>query len=147
MPIGVGEVFAVRGEVARMTASLDPALLDTVGAMRAIEHLTAMERMLATARVALAAKVAETEQWRRAGFRSPQEWLAPKTGTSTGQAAQQLAVGKRLAEQPLLAEALKSGALSVEQAPSSRPRWHRSPTSSSRATGWPASRSRLAPPT
>src|SRR2546423_5159166 len=66
---------------------------------------------------AAAARVyVESAAWRREGFRSPEEWLAARSGTSTGAAKKRLETAKRMDEQPTVREAVKAGRVSPEQA-------------------------------
>ena len=73
-------------------------------------------RVAATGEMTLADRVREADQWRRSGFRSPEEWMARKKGTSLGAARDQLAASKQLEALPDTAEALRSGVISPEQA-------------------------------
>ena len=71
-----------------------------------------MERRAGALKTLLAARAAEAGEWRRAGYRSPEEWLAQQSGCGYGQAAGTLNASEKLKELPALDEALRKGELS-----------------------------------
>ena len=63
-----------------------------------------------------ATKIAESGRWEQDGSRSPEDWLAVKTGTSKGDAKDTLQTGKQLKDLPATEDALRKGKLSRKQA-------------------------------
>jgi hypothetical protein len=63
-----------------------------------------------------AARVARSEVWRTEGDRSPEEWLARRTGTSKADADRLVDTGRKLEELPAVAGAVTRGELSAKQA-------------------------------
>jgi hypothetical protein len=66
--------------------------------------------------VAAARAAQSAELWKQAGHRSAAEALAKQTGTTVGQARDTLELGRRLADQPEVADAARAGRLSPTQA-------------------------------
>ena len=94
----------------------DPALLTAAACEVALSDLCAMERSIAHLKGLAAARLAETELWRRSGAKTPEEDLARRTGTSVPRAREQLDTARRATEQPALDRAAREGRLSPEQA-------------------------------
>ena len=95
------------------------ASLDALGggdAAKAFESLSELEKLAAAGKVLLAPKIAQSEAWARAGYRSPEEWMARTTGSSVGAAKAAVETGKKLEQLPATASVVKSGALSLAQA-------------------------------
>jgi hypothetical protein len=88
--------------------------VDDAGRIRA--HATAIKNMASTVEALAAARVAESNEWKRKGARSPAHDLAKQTGVPVGQAASTLNTAQRLAKLPETAEAARKGELSREQA-------------------------------
>jgi hypothetical protein len=99
-----------------MARELDPALLSCDDAIGVLEFGADVERLGAAIKTIAAGRVAEGDAWRRAGDRSPADWLAKKTGTTVGEARGVLATGAALPDAPATNAALRSGALSARQA-------------------------------
>src|SRR4051812_33871627 len=95
-----------------MLSSLDPSLVHPTDAVALLDAATEVEQRAGAIKTLLAARAAEGGQWAREGFRSPEEWLAQKTGTSYGQAAGTLNASEKLDELPELAGAVRDGTLS-----------------------------------
>src|SRR3954468_173876 len=81
-----------------------------------VEGFTELERLAAAGRAMAAVRAAETNQWRQDGDRSPEHWLARKSGTTVGAARDALDTAKRLQSLPKTDEAVRSGKLSAQQA-------------------------------
>ncbi|MGH9033596.1 MAG: DUF222 domain-containing protein [Acidimicrobiia bacterium] len=94
----------------------DPTLVSAPDAARVVEDAAAIEKMAATVKSLAAARVAETEVWKRGGDRSAAHDLARKTGSTVGQAKEALETGRKLRDLPATADAAKRGELSVQQA-------------------------------
>src|SRR3954447_5735769 len=93
-------------------SSLDPALLHPTDALRVLDAATAVEQRAGAIKTMVAARAADAGQWASEGFRSPEEWLAHKTGTSYGAAAGTLNASEKLDKLPELEDAVRKGALS-----------------------------------
>lgn len=106
----------VLNTVRSMVAKLDASALSGPQAVRLLDWFTALERVAAAGRAMVAARAAETNQWRRGGDRSAADWLAKRTGTTTGQARKALETAERAKQLPKTDEALRNGALSLDQA-------------------------------
>ncbi|MGH9031380.1 MAG: DUF222 domain-containing protein [Acidimicrobiia bacterium] len=106
----------LRSAMKRYATRFDPALVSPRDAERVVEDAAAIEKMAATVKSLAAARVAETELWKRSGERSAAHDLAHKTGTSVGQAKEALETGRRLQDLPATAEAARRGQLSPQQA-------------------------------
>jgi hypothetical protein len=106
----------VRGQLADGVADLDPHGLTPADAARVLEELVAIEKLAAGARTLIAARAAEDGAWRRAGYKSRDEWLARKTGTTTGKARKTLDASERLDDLADTAAALRHGELSDDEA-------------------------------
>jgi len=88
---------------------LTPAQAGTV-----VERCARMEGSIAAMRALAAARSAEGESWKKEGCRSPAvEQLGRKTGTSPTATRRALETGRRLREQPEVADAALGGALSA----------------------------------
>src|SRR2546421_11936087 len=97
-----------------MLSSVDPALLRPADAGRVLHAGTEVEQRAAALKTLVAGRAAEAGEWARAGYRSPEEWLAKHTGTSYGQAAGTLNASEKLTELPTLADAVRKGELSQQ---------------------------------
>src|SRR5947208_2491650 len=98
-----------------LCSAVDPALVHTTDALRIVEAANVIEQRAAAIKTLYAARAADAGQWASQGHRSPEEWLAKKTGTSYGQAAGTLNASERLAELPELEGAVRNGELSGPQ--------------------------------
>ena len=85
-----------------LCSAVDPALVHTTDALRIVEAANVIEQRAAAIKTLYAARAADAGQWASQGHRSPEEWLAKKTGTSYGQAAGTLNASEKLAELPEL---------------------------------------------
>jgi hypothetical protein len=90
-------------------------LVSAADALRLVEAASAVEQRAAGIKTLYASKAAQAGAWARAGYRSPEEWLAKKTGTSYGQAAGTLNASEKLPELPGLDKAVRQGELSGPQ--------------------------------
>ena len=111
-----GLVERVRELVRALVGALDPATISGPDAVRLLDALAEMERLIAGAKAQVAARATETNQWRRDGDRSPEHWLARRSGSTVGAAKDVLATAERLKDLPAVAEAVRDGQLSVTQA-------------------------------
>ncbi len=84
-------------------------------AERLVEEGAGIERLGLAIKTLAAAKVAESGSWRGNGDRSPQEWLARTTGTTTADATATVTTGQLLQSLPATAGAVQRGELSGAQ--------------------------------
>ncbi|HVE46892.1 MAG TPA: DUF222 domain-containing protein [Acidimicrobiales bacterium] len=110
------ELGRLREKVGEFAAGFDPALVSPAQANAMVDDAATIEKMAATVKALLAARVAETEVATREGDKTPAHALARKTGTTVGKAAETIRTGKRLAKQPKLDAAAREGRVSPEQA-------------------------------
>jgi Domain of unknown function (DUF222) len=82
----------------------------------AVRMLAQAESSIGSMKALAAARAAESEGWKKEGFRSAADELASRTGVGVGRARQTLDAGRRMASQPEVAEAALAGDLSPEQA-------------------------------
>ncbi len=106
----------VRRGMRQYAAGFNPALLTAADAERVRDDAAAIEKMAATVKSLVAARVAETSRWKKSGERSAAHELARATGTSVAQAKEALEAGRRLNELPATAAAARRGDLSLQQA-------------------------------
>jgi hypothetical protein len=106
----------VLGQLRRVLSVLDPATLSGPQAATLLEWFTKVERLASAGRSLVAARAADTNQWRQSGARSPEHWLAQQTGTTVGAARDSLNTARRLASLPETDKAVRSGRLSAQQA-------------------------------
>ena len=98
-----------------MLSSLDPALLHPNDAVAVLSAAADVEQRAAAMKTLVASRAGQAGQWSKQGYRSPEEWLAKKTGTSYGQAAGTLNASEKLAELPGVDKAVRNGELSQPQ--------------------------------
>ena len=98
--------FATRFDAGRVSAH---------DATRVVEDAAAIERMAATVKSLAAARVAETNLWKRDGDLSAAHHLARTTGTPVGQAREALESARRLQGLSAIEAAARRGELSAHQ--------------------------------
>src|SRR4051794_15602208 len=96
-----------------LLGTVDPALLHPSAAVKLLEAATDVEQRAASLKTLLATRAADAGEWARQGYRSPEEWLAQRSGTSYGQAAGTLNASEKLKELPGLDGAVRAGELSA----------------------------------
>ncbi len=106
----------VRDELAVLVGSLDASLLAGSDARVALDAVLEAEKLLGGARLLLSARVAETRAWGGDGARSFEDWLTSRTGGSFGSARRDAETAESLGRRTGLADALRQGALSTDQA-------------------------------
>ena len=106
---------AVEAFVAVLGAA-DPAVLSGLDCLAMAERLARAEKACAAARVRFAARAANCGAHGSLGFASGEEWAARLTGSSVGQARDELALAGKLATCPSTSAALAAGELSLAQA-------------------------------
>jgi hypothetical protein len=112
-------VAAVRERLAEMrdlVGRLEPDAVPLPEAPAVWQAFDAIERLAASAKTLLAARVDESRVWQRAGDRSAPEYLARKSGSSLGAARSSLETSKRVRMLPHTRSAMRRGELSRTQA-------------------------------
>lgn len=112
--VGVWRSVADSARLALST--LEPRELTSSQVNAVLAQVVVLERMAASARVLLSKRAAESDQWKREGFRSAAEWLAAQQGTSTGRAKADLETSERLDGLEGTKDAIRDGLLSPDQA-------------------------------
>lgn len=107
---------ALRQSVVEFAAGFDPRALSVAQAGEALAACAQIEASIGSVKAMLAARVAEGESWKADGYRSAADQLAHQLGVTTGNARRALETGRRLSEQPEVAEAALAGRLSADQA-------------------------------
>lgn len=102
--------------LAEAVEGIDPARTSGADAARLVKIFERGERLCAAGKTLMAARAAECQEWSKAGARSAGDWLAQVSGTSKSAAQRRLDTAKLLADQPEVADALKSGEISPDQA-------------------------------
>jgi uncharacterized protein DUF222 len=97
-------------------ARLDPSLLSPADAVGLLESFEAIGRRANAGKTLVAQRATEGSAWARAGHRSPEGWLAQKSGSSAKDAGRVLDTSARLGELPVVSDALRLGKLSEDQA-------------------------------
>ena len=91
------QVREASAQVEAVVGSLDADVLDPSVASDYVEVFAKLERLAAAGKALAARRVAATGAWKRDGARDAAGWLAKKSGTSVGQAAQVLDTAARAA--------------------------------------------------
>jgi Domain of unknown function (DUF222) len=103
---------ALRSQLGRLV----PGEVPLVEAPAMWEAFDGIERLAASAKTLLTSRVDESRVWAREGDRSPADYLARKSGCSTGTARSDLETSRRLGGLPTTEAALRRGELSQAQA-------------------------------
>lgn len=106
--VGVWRSVAQSARLALST--LEPQELTSSQVNAVLAEVVVLERLASSARVLLAKRAAESQQWKREGFRSAAEWLAAQQGTTTGRAKADLETSERLDELQGTKDALRDEA-------------------------------------
>ena len=112
----LSSLVSVAAEISCLLDGLVPELVTFAEATMLWSHFAEIERCAASGRILLTRRVSDSRQWKQAGFDSAAEWMASETGSSVGRARAELGTSERLAHQPDVEEAVRSGELSPEQA-------------------------------
>lgn len=115
-PATLTEVKQLLASARDVCGRLDPNVVGLHEVPEVFDDLVALQRVAGGAVTRMTARYEESNAWRCNGSKSPEDDVAKKTGTSTGQARKKLRTSKRLTKQPKTDEALRSGELSDEQA-------------------------------
>lgn len=112
--VGVWRSVAASARLA--LATLEPRELTPSQVNAVLAEVVVLERLASSARVLLSKRAADSQQWKREGFRSAAEWLAAQQGTTTGRAKADLDTSERLDGLDGTKDALRDGLLSPDQA-------------------------------
>ena len=111
----VAEKRELSAAVGRFVGDLEPGRLSMSDASAWLADVVRMRAQLASAELALTARVAEGREWARAGDRSPAHYVARTAGVSLGEASSKLEAAQRLGDLPVASEALARGQVSETQ--------------------------------
>jgi Domain of unknown function (DUF222) len=109
------QLSELRSAMSDYATRFDPARVSAQDATRVVEDAAAVKNMAATVEALAAARVAETELWKRDGDRSAAHQLARTTGTTICQARETLQAARRLENLPATEAAARRGELSAQQ--------------------------------
>jgi len=119
----------------RFVAQLEPAEYSPDDVPVVLKRLTLAEKLCAAAKLLMARRAAELFAGDHEGTTSTAKWLADQSGEGVGKARRDLETAGRLASQPELEEALRSGAISPTQASVLLPALEADPEASRRLIG------------
>ena len=114
--VGVGEVRERLAAMRDLVGRLEPEAVALPEAPAMWQTFDGIERLAASAKTLLAARVDESGIWQRAGDRSAPEYLARKSGSALGSARTSLETSKRVRALPHTRSAMRRGELSRAQA-------------------------------
>ena len=109
------QLTEIREAIGRFAKCFDARSLLGAEAARVVDEAAAIERMIGAVKALAVARVDEAKGWADAPHRSPAEALSHRTGISRTEAKDILDAGKRLVQQPDLADAALAGKLSSAQ--------------------------------
>ena len=107
------ELKGIRSQLNELLARFDPSSLHALDAVKILEEFNGIETSAAAGKTLVADRAADACEWTRGGYRSPEEWLAQKTGTSFGEARSTLETSHKLKHLPALTDAVRGGELSA----------------------------------
>ena len=106
----------VNNSLRNLVGGLEPGTLSGDQAALLVRKLAEVERLAAAGKALAAARVDESNRWRRDGHRSAAHWMAAQTGSSVRGAMEAIDTAKRVAKLPQVEEAFRAGELSAAQA-------------------------------
>ena len=109
------QLTEIREAIGRFAKCFDARLLLGDEAARVVDEAAAGEEMIAAVKALAVARVDEAKRWGDAPYRSPAEALSHRTGISKTEAKDIVDAGKRLVQQPDLADAALAGKFSSAQ--------------------------------
>jgi hypothetical protein len=114
--VTASEVRSHEAALVRLCREFDPVSIPLADTVEVYESLARMEKLIAGAKLRMATRVEESNEWRRKGHLTAAECLARLSGTSSGAAHAELATSQRLASLPGTEQAVRLGELSTTQA-------------------------------
>jgi hypothetical protein len=112
----VGELRDIKSSLAAVVADLNPSSVQVSSVVGVLDELDQIERLASSARTLLARRLEDTAEWKRSGFLSPAEFLAARSKTTITAAKDMIATSVRVAELPVVEQAMRDGQLSSSQA-------------------------------
>jgi Domain of unknown function (DUF222) len=106
----------IRDELAEAVEALDTDGLDASRARRVFDAAADIERLGANTKTLAAKRLAQTNAWQGEGDRTMAHYVARKTGASLAQATDTVKTAQRLDPWGATADAMKTGAVSAQQA-------------------------------
>jgi hypothetical protein len=103
-------------QVRSVVRRVEPSALTGPESVDLLGWFAELERLAAAGKALVAGRAAETNQWRADGDRSPEHWLARRSGTTVGAARDVLDTARRLERLPETDRAVRAGRLSAQQA-------------------------------
>ena len=113
--IGTSELAAACDGIEKLSREFDAGWLAPHEATEAMRLGAAIEAMGASIKARSAVRVAQSRMWEGEGHASAAHWFAAASGTTVGQARDQLDTQARLDALPEVRDAAERGALSVQQ--------------------------------
>ena len=113
--VGREHMAAVRAVVSGFSSAFDPNLVSAADALRIAADATAVANMAEYIKAMAYARAAQTSLASDEGDKSAAHNMARKSGSSLNKAREQLDAAKKMAENPALDQAARSGQLSPEQ--------------------------------
>ncbi|MFZ6004759.1 MAG: DUF222 domain-containing protein [Actinomycetota bacterium] len=113
---GTTELEEATERLSGLLSALDVGLVPASSLPDLVALGERIERLGHALKTTAAAAVAGSSVWRAAGVRSPEEWLAQRTGSSKSEAARLVETGRQLEQLPATAAAVRRGDLSARQA-------------------------------
>src|SRR5437867_3480779 len=110
------ELGTIEKGLAMVVAVLDPDAVPVASVVPVFEQLDRIERLASSAKTLLARRLEDTQEFRRSGSLSPGEFLAARSGTTVTAAKDVIATSVKVAELPVIEEAMRDGRLSGPQA-------------------------------
>ena len=110
------ELSALVASARTVVSSLDVASMTGPEATRSFELFAELERLAAAAKILVAPRLADSDEWAREGHRSAAEWMAKTSGTGVGEAKRVADTAEKIAGLGATQDALRSGSLSPAQA-------------------------------
>lgn len=115
-PVTLQDIQRAHEAIASLCAGIEPDVMGDHDVPAAFDLLVQMQKSVSGAVLRMSARYEQTNAWKRNGARSPEDDLARKPGTSTGQAKRALKTSRQLGKLSKVDDATKNGDLSPEQA-------------------------------
>jgi len=103
-------------ELHAVVADADPELEPAERVAEIWETSARIETLAAALKGLHAPRVEDSQVWKQQGFASAADYMAHKSGSTTGRAKSDLGTAKKMRKQPKVTKALKDGDLSPTQA-------------------------------
>lgn len=110
------ELDALRQSIVAYAKEFDARCLTPAEAAKVVRICAQAGASIASIKALAAARSADGNTWQNEGYRSAADQLARQSGTTPSAAKRALDTGRRMAQQPEVAEAALSGELSADQA-------------------------------